>query len=104
MPPPLTIREQQMNALGGALKCDPVQNCPKEGKKDWIGVRVVDEDGKPVKDVKVRLKLTDGSVTTVDFASAKLEADGSYRTEKILDPGDCEISFPDLFDVEWKAQ
>jgi hypothetical protein len=38
------------------------------------------------------------------MASEELEPDGSYRTEKVLDPGLCEISFPDLDGSEWKPQ
>ena len=68
-------------------------------KKHWLGIRVVDEKGKAVSGVKVKLKLTDGTtpVITVDKS-------GNYKTAKCLSPGDCEISFPDLFDVEWKPK
>jgi hypothetical protein len=43
-------------------------------------------------------------VVIIDLASEELEPDGSYRTEKVLDPGLCEISFPDLDGSEWKPQ
>jgi hypothetical protein len=64
----------------------------------------VDERGRPVKDVKVQLKLTDGQVVVIDFASAELAPDGSYRTEKVLEPGRREISFPDLDASEWRPK
>ncbi len=70
----------------------------------WIGVKVVDEAGQPVKDVKVRIKLTNGSTVDVDFNTAALQADGSYQTEHNIDPGQCEISCPELFDLEWRPQ
>jgi hypothetical protein len=74
----------------------PVLPCRK---KHWIGVRVVDDQGKPVPGVKVKLKLNDG--TTPDITVGKT---GSYTTPKNLDTGNCEVSFPELFDVEWKPQ
>lgn len=74
----------------------PVQTCVP---KHWIGVRVVDEAGKPVPGIKVTLKLTDGTNPTITTDST-----GSYTTTKTLDAGNCEISFPDLFDLEWNPQ
>ena len=92
-----------MDAMQQGLQCTPVQKCPQKNK-DWIGVRVIDESGKAVKDIKVKMKLTDGSVVTIDFASTALDGDGSYKTARTIDPGDCEISFPDTYDIEWKPQ
>jgi hypothetical protein len=76
-------------------KQDPVPCAPKH----WIGVRVVNEKGKPVAGVKLKLKLTDG--TTPEVTSDK---NGKYTTPKNLPAGNCEISFPDVFDLEWKEQ
>lgn len=70
-------------------------------KQHWIGVRVEDEEGNSVKDVSVTIELTDGSDLTINFATAALEPDGTYRTQKVLPSGDCEFSFPDVQDVEW---
>ncbi len=78
---------------------------PKEGvvqpcdKKHWFGVRVVDKKGKVVPGVKVKLKLTDGTTPVIT-----IDKTGAYKTTKCLNPGNCEVSFPDLFDVEWKPQ
>jgi hypothetical protein len=79
-------------APGG--KANPVLGCEQ---KHWIGVRVVGEDGKPLAGVKIKLKLTDG--TTRDVVS---DANGKYVTDKVLPAGSCDISFPDLFDIEWQ--
>lgn len=68
-------------------------------KKHWFGIRVVDEAGKAVPGVKVKLKLTDGTTPVIT-----IDETGSYTTAKCLDPGNCDVSFPDLFDVEWKPQ
>lgn len=70
-------------------------------KQHWIGVRVEDEDGKAVKDVICSVELTDGSQLTINFATATLENDGTYRTQKVLPSGDCEFAFPNVQDVEW---
>ena len=79
-----------------APKQDTVLPCQK---KHWFGIRVVDEKGKAVAGVKVSLKLTDGTTPTITT-----DKSGSYKTDKCLSPGDCEVSFPDLFDVAWKPQ
>ena len=70
----------------------------------WIGVKVLDDTGKSVKDIAVQCKLDDGTVLSVDFSTATLAADGSYKTEKVLDATKGDFSFPSLFDVEWWPQ
>jgi hypothetical protein len=86
--------------LGGgkipAPKGAPVQPCKK---KHWFGVRVVDEKGKVVPGVKVKLKLTDGSTPVIT-----IDKTGTHKTATTLDPGNCEVSFPDLFDAEWNPK
>ena len=77
-------------------KANPVQECTP---KHWIGVRVVDEMGKPVAGLKIKLKLTDG--TTTEVTSDK---QGKYTTAKVLPAGSCDISLPGVFDPEWKEQ
>lgn len=69
-----------------------------------FGVRVEDEDGNIVKDVTIKLKLTNNSERTVNLAEATLEDDGTYLIPASLPAGVCEVSFPELFDVEWKAK
>jgi len=73
---------------------DPVPACEK---KHWMAVRVVDERGKPVKDVKVKLKLSDGSTSNITT-----DKNGKFKTPKNLPPGNCTIALPDVFDAEWK--
>ena len=77
--------------------------CPHSDKKHWIGVRVVDPEGKVVKDVTVKLKLCDGSERTVRLTEATLRRDGSYRIDG-LPSGVCQISFPEIADVDWKPK
>lgn len=60
-----------------------------------------DESGNPVKDVTVHIKLPDASEIDVNFGSSRLQKDGSFQTKKNLGAGNCEFSFPALFDAEW---
>jgi hypothetical protein len=80
-------------------KEEPVQPCKRKDQKHWIGIRVVDDKGKPVAGVKVKVKLTDGS--TVDVTTDKK---GQWKTQKVLPAGSCDISFPETLDKEWKEQ
>jgi hypothetical protein len=73
-------------------------------KKHWFGIRVVDEAGKVLKDVTAQLSLTDGSSPSVDFSHEELEKDGTWRTQKVLESGQCEVSFPQIFNMEWWPQ
>ncbi len=66
-------------------------------EKHWIGVRVVNEKGKPVQGTKIKIKLTNGS--TVEIASDKK---GMYKTDKVLPAGSCDIWLPEIYDPEWK--
>jgi len=73
-------------------------------QKHWFGIRVVDEAGKAVHDVTAEIVLPDGSTTVVDFSTETLETDGTWRTAKVLDAGDCAVTFPELHDMEWWPQ
>jgi len=72
--------------------------------KHWVGVRVVDEDGNVVRDIRVSFELTDGSDYTLNLSSQTLEADGTYRTKTVLPDGVCKFGLPDIQDVEWWPQ
>jgi hypothetical protein len=65
--------------------------------KTFVEVKLVDQDGKPVPNERYRLKLPDGSVK-----DGRLNDSGSVRFDGI-DPGNCDISFPDLDTKDWKA-
>lgn len=79
----------------------PVLPCQQ---KHWFGIRVVDEAGKVVKDVTAEALLTGGAQAVVDFSTEPLEQDGTWRTEKVLEAGQCAVSFPDLYNMEWWPQ
>lgn len=68
---------------------------PSTTPKTWIEIVLLDDTDKPVPGVRYRLKVTDGSLR-----EGTLGADGSVRVNGI-DPGTCEIAFPDIDGREW---
>ena len=101
--------KKQNEASGESLQSKPSEIAPQDNKdsqpcplkKHWIGIKVQDEDGKKVTDVKVNVKLPDGGSLSIDFGSETLESDGTYRTKKVLAPGKCDITFPEVYNLEW---
>jgi hypothetical protein len=77
-------------------KKEPAKALPPEKTKTWIEIHLVDQNDQPVGDVRYQLKITDGSMRT-----GTLGADGVLRVPGI-DPGTCEISFPDIDASEWR--
>jgi hypothetical protein len=65
--------------------------------KTWIEIVLIDDKGKPVPGEKYRLRITDGSMR-----EGNLDSEGSVRVNGI-DPGSCEVSFPNLDGKEWRA-
>jgi phage protein D len=66
-----------------------------QAQADWIEMKLVGEDGKPIANERYRIKLPDGKVY-----EGYLGADGKLRIEGI-DRGTCELSFPDLDHDAW---
>jgi hypothetical protein len=66
------------------------------GVKTWIAIRVLDEDGNPVPDVAYSVTLPDGSIMT-----GALDDQGSARFDDI-DPGQCQVLFPEIHAKEFK--
>ncbi len=67
-------------------------------KKTWIEIVLLDDDGEPVANERCRLALPDGSVRvhTLD-ARGRLRLDG-------IEPGACEVSFPDRDARDWRSE
>ena len=61
-----------------------------------VELELVDEMGQPIAGEKYEIKLPDGSV-----ASGTTDAAGKAKVEGI-DPGDCEITFPELDTEAWE--
>jgi len=71
---------------------------PDPKKKTFIEIEMVDEEGNPVADESYEVTLADGSVT-----DGSLDDKGQARIEG-LDPGNCQITFPDLDKDAWSAK
>jgi hypothetical protein len=65
-------------------------------EKTWVEVKLVDDKGKPVPGQKYRIKTPDGVVH-----EGTLDEQGTAMLSG-LDPGGCDISFPDIDGNEWK--
>lgn len=64
-------------------------------KKDWIEINLVDEMGQPVPGERYKIKLPDGTVS-----EGTLDDKGHARVAGI-DPGSCDITFPDREKDAW---
>ncbi len=85
--------EQPKGAAGAAA-----HNPNAAGNKDktaWIELNLVDEDDKPLPGEQYQVTLPDGSV-----ADGTLDEKGHARIENI-DPGSCQITFPNLDKNAW---
>ncbi len=66
-------------------------------EKTWIEIELVDENGDPIAGERYRMTLPDG--TTV--AQGRTDEKGVARV-KGVDPGECQITFPDLDGEAWE--
>jgi hypothetical protein len=68
----------------------------KEPEKTWVEILLLDDTGKPVPGQKYRIKTPDGVLH-----EGTLDDTGKARVGD-LDPGSCDISFPEIDGGEWK--
>jgi type VI secretion system secreted protein VgrG len=68
---------------------------PQPAKTSWIEIELVDESGAPVPGAAYQVVLPDGST-----AEGTLDEKGLARIDGI-DPGNCQITFPDLDQDAW---
>ena len=68
----------------------------KEKKTAWIAIELVDEEDEPVAREKYEIKLPAGSVK-----KGTLDGKGFARVDRI-EPGTCEITFPNLDKDAWE--
>jgi len=66
-------------------------------KTSWIEIELVDEDKNPVPGERYSITLPDGETV----AEGTLDEKGFARVEGI-DPGTCQITFPDLDKNAWE--
>lgn len=84
------------SSLGTAQSSAPPPPPPEE-KKTWVGIQLVDEDGEPVPYKRYVIELPDGSKR-----EGMLDDKGIARINDV-DPGTCQVSFPQFDASEWKA-
>jgi hypothetical protein len=94
------VREQRLGAPASAPPRPIARTRPPvalEDLKTWVEIELVDDLGKPVPNEKYQIKVPGGAT-----ASGTLDANGRARITD-LDPGTCDISFPDIDAREWKG-
>ena len=87
-----------LTAFGGAAEdeMEPASRGEPIKKRTWVEIRLVDMESNPLPGVRYELKLPDGVVL-----DGQLDGEGRARVDDI-DPGSCEISFPDLDAEAWE--
>lgn len=78
-----------------ACSSDPPPIIVSSEKTHWIEIALMDEDGTPVSGESYRVKLPNSRVLT-----GNLDSRGVARIEGI-DPGTCQVTFPDLDQDAW---
>ena len=69
-----------------------------EPEKTWIEIELIDNSGQPVPNERYKLTLPDGSVKW-----GRLDGHGKARVER-LQPGNCQVTFPDRDQQVWDVQ
>ena len=75
---------------------EPPAEDTEETEHTWIEIRLVDEDDQPVERERYRITHPDGTVS-----EGVTDAQGSARVDGI-DPGNCNVTFPDLDKAAWE--
>ncbi|MEJ7712144.1 MAG: hypothetical protein WKF84_20360 [Pyrinomonadaceae bacterium] len=93
----LTQSPHEQQAEGTAPRAPPPR--PSTAKQtSWIEIELVNAEGQPIPDQRYRIEVPDGT-----FRDGNLDKQGKARVDGI-DPGQCEVSFPDLDgSSEWAA-
>jgi hypothetical protein len=66
----------------------------------WIEIRVEDESGTLVEDLRISVVCADGQLKELSKANIK---DGAYHAGE-MGPGDCQVSLVGVPDAEWKGK
>jgi type VI secretion system secreted protein VgrG len=98
---------QNVSAIASPANKSPASNAPthdpnspeNQTKKSWIEIQLFDEAGKPVPGEAYKITLPDG--TTI--ADGTLDNNGFARVDNI-DPGTCQVTFPNLDKDAWQPQ
>ena len=94
----LLYREGGSSATEDEDQAPPPTKSPKAPVKTWIEIELLEEEsGRPVAGAEYRIKLPDGTVR-----GGTLDSKGRARYDDI-DPGQCEVWFPEIDAKEWHA-
>ena len=85
-----------VSAASSGPPAPPQRKTPIEDPKTWVGIELVDDVGRAVAGQRYIVKVPEGVVN-----EGTLDAQGRARISGI-DPGVCEISFPDIDAREYK--
>lgn len=91
---PAAFHPPAPSAAGAA----PAAGQAAETNKTWFEVKLVDTEGKPVAGEAYKVTLPDGSVS-----EGTLDDKGMARIEGI-DPGSCQVTFPNMDKSVWKPK
>jgi hypothetical protein len=90
----LIVRSEQMSALASAAPGGKLL-VPCAGEQTWIEIELLDLDDSPVAGERYRLVLPGGAIR-----EGRLDDKGLARVDG-LDPGTCQVVFPDLDRDAW---
>ena len=83
------------SAAGGGSATPEQSNGEPQPALTWVGVHLVDDEGKDVPGQRYTIKLPDGTT-----AEGVTDDEGKAKYEAVQD-GSVEISFPDIHGDEW---
>ncbi|MEW6518155.1 MAG: type VI secretion system tip protein VgrG [Thermodesulfobacteriota bacterium] len=99
------IKEEQQAKQTGKYGAQPARpykpprsQAEKELKKSWVEIKLEDQEGLPVPGERYQIKLPDGSLL-----DGTLDGNGFARVDGI-DPGSCEVTFPNLDRESWEPK
>lgn len=99
------IKEEQVAKQTGKYGAQPARpykppqsQAEKELKKSWVEIKLEDQAGLPVPGERYQIKLPDGSLV-----DGTLDGNGFARVNGI-DPGACEVTFPNLDREAWEPK
>jgi hypothetical protein len=84
----VAITPSQLARLMGRNEPDP---------EHWVEIELVWGDGKPAAGERYRIMTPDGQEVR-----GTTDARGRARVDGIVRDGQCEVSFPDLYDEDWR--
>jgi type VI secretion system secreted protein VgrG len=88
------LERKQYDPLDDALTHDEED---ESDERHWIGIRLYDDNGLPLAGERYLVVLPDGSTV----AKGRTNRDGEAEVRGI-DPGSCEVTFPDLDGMTWQ--